>query len=51
MVGTYSWIVLPTLESRYARVAWCNGGAAGLDFAEPLHSAVTDMIVERAAAG
>lgn len=49
VVGTYSWIVLPTLESRYARVAWCNGAAAGLDFTDPLHRAVAEMIVEQAA--
>jgi hypothetical protein len=49
VAGTYSWIVLPTLESWYARVAWCSGGAAGLDFADPLHKTVADMIIARAA--
>ena len=49
-VGSYSWITLPTLESRYARVAWCDGSAAGLDFADPLHKSVADMIIQRAAA-
>jgi hypothetical protein len=48
VVGTYSWIILPTLESRYARVAWCDRGAAGLEFADPLHKAVADMIIARA---
>ena len=48
VAGTYSWILLPTLESWYARVAWCEGGAAGLDFADPLHSTVADMIIGRA---
>jgi hypothetical protein len=47
--GSYSWITLPTLESRYAQVAWCDGNAAGLDFADPLHKSVADMIIERAA--
>jgi hypothetical protein len=49
LVGTHSWIILPTLESRYARIAWCGGNAAGLDFAEPLHKSVTDMMVKRSA--
>jgi hypothetical protein len=49
LVGSYSWITLPTLESRYARIAWCDGAAAGLDFAEPLHPAVAEMLVQRAA--
>jgi hypothetical protein len=48
--GTYSWIILPTLESRYARVAWCDSNAVGLDFVEPLHRAVVDMIIRRTAA-
>jgi hypothetical protein len=48
--GTYSWIILPTLESRYARVAWCDSNAVGLDFVEPLHRAVVDMIIGGAAA-
>ena len=46
--GCYAWIMLPTLESWYARVAWSKSGSAGLDFAQPLHPAVTDMIVRRA---
>jgi hypothetical protein len=48
--GTYSWIILPTLENRYARVAWCDKNAVGLDFVEPLHRAVVDMIIRRTAA-
>jgi hypothetical protein len=50
VVGGYSWIILPTLESQYARIAWCDGKAAGLDFADPLHVSVTDMIIQRTAA-
>ena len=49
-VGSYCWITLPTLESRYARVAGCDGSAAGLDFADPLHKSVAEMIIQRAAA-
>ena len=48
IVGSYAWIILPTLESWYTRVAWVEGGTAGLDFDQPLHPAVTDMIVRRA---
>ena len=51
IVGSYSWITFPTLESWYARIAWCDGSAAGLDFAEPLHRAVTDMLVHRGPSG
>lgn len=50
VVGSHAWIMLPTLESWYARVAWTEAGEAGLDFVRPLHRAVADMIVARAAA-
>ena|SRR5687768_1997610 len=46
-VGTHCWIILPTLESWYASVAWCNDGFFGLDFSEPLHRAVAEMIIHR----
>lgn len=46
-VGSYSWVKFPTLGSWYARIAWCDGTTAGLDFAEPLHPAVTDMLISR----
>ena len=49
-VGNYAWLMLPTLESWYARIAWCDGAAAGLDFAEPLHRAVADMLIQRSPA-
>ena len=49
-VGSYSWVKFPTLESWYARVAWCDGTTAGLDFAEPLHLAVTNMLIARSKA-
>jgi hypothetical protein len=48
VVGSHAWIMLPTLESWYARVAWTEAGEAGLDFERPLHEAVTRMIVKRA---
>lgn len=46
--GGYCWLTIPTLESWYASVAWQDGNAFGLDFAEPFHAAVADMIVGRA---
>jgi hypothetical protein len=46
-VGTRCWIILPTLESWEARVAWSSGTQHGLDFSRPLHSAVAEMIVAR----
>ena len=48
VVGSHAWIMLPTLESWYACVAWSRDGEAGLDFERPLHDAVTRMVVERA---
>jgi hypothetical protein len=50
VVGSHAWILLPTLESWYARVAWSEAGEAGLDFERPLHAAVTNMIIARAGA-
>jgi hypothetical protein len=49
-VGTYSWVKLPTLESRFARVVWCDGSGAGVEFADPLHRSVADMIIARSPA-
>ena len=49
--GAYGWIILPTLESWYANVAWCNGNLFGLDFSEPLHRAVVEMINHRSNPG
>ncbi|MGQ0590282.1 MAG: hypothetical protein ACT4N8_12260 [Sphingosinicella sp.] len=45
--GAYGWIIMPTLESWYANVAWRNGSLFGLDFSEPLHRAVAEMILHR----
>lgn len=47
-VGDHSWIMLPTLESWDARLAWSRGNICGLDFTQPLHPAVAEMIVHRA---
>lgn len=48
-VGSYAWVTFPSIEGWYSRVAWCEGDAAGLDFAQPQHPAVTRMIVDRSA--
>ena len=48
VAGANGWIILPTLESWYANVAWCNDSLFGLDFSEPLHRAVAEMIIHRA---
>jgi hypothetical protein len=45
--GSYAWITFPSIEGWYARVAWCQGDVAGLDFTQPLHPAVTQLILER----
>jgi len=47
--GARCWIILPTLESWSARVAWSNGELFGLEFSRPLHRAVAEMIVRRTA--
>jgi hypothetical protein len=50
-IGADCWLTLPTLESWYAKVAWCDGDLFGVDFAAPLHRAVAEMIVHRARGG
>ena len=47
-VGAFCWIKVPTLESWYAKVAWREGDRSGLDFVDPFHPAVADMIIQRA---
>ena len=41
------WIRLPGLESLYARVVWCRGEQAGLEFEAPLHPLVVERLVGR----
>ena len=48
MAGARCWLTVPTLESWSAKVAWQDGDRFGLDFAEPFHPAVAEMIVARA---
>ncbi|HEY0411916.1 MAG TPA: PilZ domain-containing protein [Allosphingosinicella sp.] len=38
--GARVWLKLPGLESWAARVAWADGGRAGLAFDRPLHDSV-----------
>jgi hypothetical protein len=43
--GARVWIRLPGLESLYARVIWCRGDEAGLEFEAPLHSSVFERLI------
>ena len=47
--GERVWVTLPTLESWSAQIAWVDDGHAGLEFEQPLHPAVADMVIKRAA--
>ena len=47
-IGAFCWLKVPTLENWYAKVAWREGGRWGLDFVDPFHPAVADMIIRRA---
>jgi hypothetical protein len=47
-IGVFCWITMPTLESWYAKVAWREGDNWGLDFVDPFHPAVADMLIRRA---
>lgn len=47
-VGARCWIILPTLASWDAKVAWTDGARFGLAFERPLHRAVAEMLVRRA---
>lgn len=49
VVGSQAWVVLPTLASWRAKVAWSDEQHLGLDFVEPLHPAVADLLIRRAA--
>lgn len=48
-IGTDVWLRLPGLEPYHATVAWQEGHYIGCAFERPLHAAVVDMIVRRAA--
>jgi hypothetical protein len=44
--GMTVWLALPGLEPKLATVTWSEGFSAGLRFAEPLHPAVLDAVIE-----
>ncbi|HEX8525933.1 PilZ domain-containing protein [Allosphingosinicella sp.] len=43
------WLRLPGLEPCHARAVWCHGHYVGCRFVRPLHPAVLQMIVRKAA--
>jgi hypothetical protein len=47
-IGAFCWMKVPTLESWYAKIAWRDGNRFGLDFVDPFHPAVADMVIQRA---
>ena len=48
--GEMVWLQLPTLESQQATVRWAGLGVSGIEFDQPMHAAVYEMIAERLAA-
>lgn len=48
ILGKHAWVTLPSLQAWNCSVAWLEGHDAGLEFSEPLHPAVADLVVERA---
>ncbi len=48
VIGDRVWVQLPTIEPWAARIAWTKDALAGLSFEQPLHPAVSDLVVTRA---
>lgn len=48
-IGADVWLRLPGLEPYHATVAWQEGHYIGCAFERPLHPAVVEMIVRKAA--
>ena len=46
--GTDVWLRLPGLEPCHARVKWSDGPYIGCAFERPLHSAVLQMMIQKA---
>lgn len=46
-VGDHVWIKFEGLESLEAEVCWADGFNAGLKYANPIHSAVFDLLTKR----
>ena len=47
-VGASVWLKLPGLEPQNSRVVWAEDGKAGFQFANPLHPATLELVVETA---
>jgi PilZ domain len=47
--GEMVWLQLPSLESLSARVKWAGLGVSGIEFEQPMHGAVFDMMAQRLA--
>lgn len=47
--GTDVWLRLPGIEPCHARSVWCRGHFVGCEFVRPLHPAVLQLIVRKAA--
>ena len=43
--GAGCWVMLPAIESLYARVVWRRDSHFGLEFEQPLHPAVIAMLL------
>jgi hypothetical protein len=46
-VGETLWVTFDGLKPIEARVAWLDGGTAGLSFVVPIHPAVFDALVSK----
>ena len=47
--GEIVWLQLPSLETLPATVRWAGLGVSGVEFDQPMHSAVYEMIAGRLA--
>ena len=43
--GSYAWLKLPGLEPQNSKVVWVEDGKAGFEFANPLHPATLEQLV------
>lgn len=44
--GTTVWLRLPGLEPQNSRVVWYEDGRAGFQFANPIHAATLELLVQ-----
>ena len=47
--GEMVWVQLPSLHSIVSRVKWTTGWQSGVEFEQPMHPAVFDMLAARLA--